>query len=166
MPTNTSAGAEVGEAGAAVPTDSMVLGVAGPAGEASGGRKDWMNCTMRWAAFPLSGFGHQGHAHALGAGLAPGFAGQVTAGQHGHIVLSQQLAGEVGTAHAQVLGHPGPRGKNPRQARTRHHALQQRRDQISRYWARLSMTCCSSFQAAMLAACTVTVYGTAVVGAW
>src|SRR6478735_6365260 len=51
------------------------------------------------------GVGHQGHAHPPGAGVhASRFTREVAAGQHGHIVLSQQVAGEIGVAST----HAGP----------------------------------------------------------
>src|SRR5450830_12326 len=50
--------------------------------------------------------GHQRHADALGAGIDPThLARQVAAGQHRHVVLSQQLAREAGVAQAQGFGH-------------------------------------------------------------
>src|SRR6478735_6190752 len=47
----------------------------------------------------FGGFGHQGHADAASAGIeTPAVPGQVAARQHGHIVLSQQVAGECSVA--------------------------------------------------------------------
>ncbi len=74
-------------------------------------------------------FGHERHAHAPGTGIAAaGFACEVAARQHGHIVLSEEGAGECRVVHPQALGHAGPQVEACVGQGDVHHLREQRRD--------------------------------------